>query len=170
MAVLAHNANAQESVSGETKGMFTYGFDTQYSGFQGVIKTIEISPVNLGYHFGNRFSAGLRHELSVGLFDPRNDGEETSWRMTENLGAVLEYRIGMPTLKFSSGTTLGGNGNDWKYTYYSGGIYLQGRGKVSPTVGLGFRYYRSRTSGYDDHRRVFISVGFNINHKKDIRE
>ena len=160
LAALGSNSWAQY------KGTFAYRFDTQFSLFQGSLKTVEIGMINFGYHITDRFYAGLRNEVSIGLFDPNNNGEETSWKAAENLGAVLEYNIGGPTLRISAGTTPGGKKDDWKYTYYSGGIYIQGRHTVSPSIGIGLRYYDSHTKMFDDYFRIFISVGFNVNWEK----
>lgn len=84
-----------------------------------------------------------------------------------NLGGGLGYRQKLSgehesiDYKASVSTSVGNNG--WKNTTYDVGVLYRfpSRG-VSPQLGIGYRYYDSRTSGVKDHGCVYASIGFSL--------
>lgn len=53
---------------------------------------------------------------------------------------------------------------DFKYSQYSIGLnlYSLDKGKITPTIGLGYRYVKSHTPGYRDQSNVYIEIGLKI--------
>lgn len=152
------------SASAQEKNTYTVGFDTQASlyGNSG-LKTIELG-VDLGYNVTNWLSAWLRFEESIGLFDIDNI---KSYQTSSVLGGVVglnivRSRVGVLTVKASGGGTVGGN--DWKYSYYSGGAYFNFTlNKMKPILGFGIRYYDSKSAVFGNHFRLYCSLGFRFN-------
>ena len=53
---------------------------------------------------------------------------------------------------------------DWKYNQYSIGLTLYGydKGKIRPTVGVGYRYIDSRTAGIRSQSTIFFELGLKL--------
>ena len=109
---------------------------------------------------------------SLGLYS--KDGEKTYYQGTA-LGGGLGYRVftdktGKGMLGNSDAldvraafTTTTGN-SEWKYNQFSAGFTLYGcdKGKICPTVGLGYRYINSRTPGIRNQSSIYIELGLKL--------
>ena len=53
---------------------------------------------------------------------------------------------------------------DWKYNQYSIGLTLYGydKGKIRPTVGVGYRYIDSKTAGIRSQSTIFFELGLKL--------
>lgn len=93
----------------------------------------------------------------------RNGGD--NYMRTETVGGGLLFdlwKTGYGTLQvnFFSGSTV--RNSDWKYIYYSGGVYFNMKyAWVRPVVGMGVKYYDAhRGNDFDNQTKVFFSLGF----------
>lgn len=127
--------------------------------------------VNLGYEFAPRVYAFARAEMNTGLYE--KDGDRT-FNSAGNLGAGLGYRLlgggkcsACRSLKecldvrVMAGSSIGHA--DWKQTFYDAGLEYYYRGSrffCTPTIGLGYRYVDSRTTGLRNYGSAYVSIGF----------
>lgn len=125
--------------------------------------------VNAGYEFVPRLYVLGRLEVVTGLYE--KDGERT-WSQAGNLGAGLGYRLlgAKPSkrgvadcldLRVLAGASVGHA--TWKQTFYDAGLEWYCRGRrfsVTPTIGLGYRYVDSRTTGVRNYGSAYLSIGF----------
>lgn len=152
------------TVHAQEKNTYTFGFETQTSlyGDSG-LKSMEFS-ADLGYNITDWFSAWIRGETSVGLLDIDH---VKNYQISDVLGGVVGFNLlrikeGSLTIKASAGGTVGGD--NWKYAYYSGGVYFNfTRAKIKPTLGLGVKYYDSSSKSFDNYFRFYASFGFRFN-------
>lgn len=102
-------------------------------------------------------------------------GEDTrgygSYYQSNSIGGGVTFQIagsrssflpGLRTLDIhaSCGTTVGNRA--WKYTLYEAGVTFGIWNNNSPTFGIGYRLFDSRTEGIADHKGLFVSVGFRM--------
>ncbi len=127
--------------------------------------------VNVGYEFAPRLYAFARAEVNTGLYE--KDGER-AWNSAGNLGAGLGFRLlgakgccgsrGVKDcldLRAMAGSSIGHA--DWKQTFYDAGLEYYFRGRefgCTPTIGLGYRYVDSRTTGLRNYSSVYMTIGF----------
>lgn len=84
-----------------------------------------------------------------------------------NIGGGLGYRQKLSgdneSIDFKASVSTSVGKNSWKNTAYDAGVFYRfaSRG-VSPQLGLGYRYYDSRTSGVKDHGCIYASIGFSL--------
>lgn len=126
-------------------------------------KTMELG-ADVGLHATRWLAIAVRSDLSAGMFDRE---ENKTYLLTNSVGAnlvfsVLKTRIGLLSVNAGGGSTVGTN--DWKYAYYTGGVYLNmGNGAIKPFVGAGIKYYDTyKRSDFDDYFRVYFSFGFRL--------
>jgi hypothetical protein len=151
-------------VLAQEKGAYHAGFDTQFSlyGNSG-LKPVEMG-IDLGYNFTNWLDGSIRFEESIGLFEANH---VKSYALSEAIGGVVGFNVfksnaGTLTLKTSIGGTVGHN--DWRYLFYSGGVYFNfGNTKIKPSLGFGVRYYDSKTDAVNNYLRFYCSLGFRFN-------
>lgn len=143
------------------KGEVMSDFATQVSQHGSKYSHTDISCM-LSYNFSSKIYGGLKIEdaLAMTEIDGIKDHHKnftigTTWgvrmfKLDENLN--VDLRAGL-------GTTVGGE--DWKYIYYDGGLFLNRRyGCVVPSVGFGVRYYDSYNKANDSRLRGYVSLGF----------
>lgn len=143
-------------------GSLIGGFETQTSLYDHKgLKTVELG-AEIGLHTTRWLAVAVRSDLSVGMFDRE---ESKTYLLTNSVGtnlmfSVLKTRIGILSINAGGGSTVGAN--EWKYSYYTGGVYLNlGKGAFKPFVGAGVKYYDTyRRSDFDDYFRVYFSFGF----------
>lgn len=109
----------------------------------------------------------------LGLYN--KEGVKTYYQTGVALGGGLGYRVW--TNKKTNGlfagrdavdvraifTTTAGK-PDWKYNNYSIGLTLYDRDshKISPTLGIGYHYIKSRTPGISNQSNVYFEIGLRI--------
>ena len=109
----------------------------------------------------------------LGLYN--KDDIKTYYQTSVALGGGLGYRVW--TNKKNNGlfagrdavdvraifTTTTGK-PDWKYNNYSIGLTLYDRDshKISPTLGIGYHYIKSRTPGISNQSNVYFEIGLRI--------
>ncbi|MDR1756497.1 MAG: hypothetical protein LBR65_06020 [Culturomica sp.] len=149
----------------QEKSTYITGFDTQLSLYGGSgLKPAELG-FDFGYNFTDWFYGAVRFEESIALFEI--DGVR-SYALNEVMGGVagfnlLKSGVGVLTLKVSAGGTSRKR-SDWKYAFYSGGVYFNiGKTAWRPVLGCGVRYYDSRSRGVDNYLRFYCSFGFRLN-------
>lgn len=52
--------------------------------------------------------------------------------------------------------------SDWEYRRYELGFTLGMRGRYTPTIGIGYQYYDSRTTGLPNYRGLFATIGIRL--------
>ncbi len=121
--------------------------------------------VDIGCYMTDWLAVVAKGDTFVGLF---NENNVRSYSLSSALGGGLNFDVlkrGRNTLSVRAfcGATLGRA--DWKYTYYSGGVYFsRGNGDIKPTIGLGVKYYDTNKGyDFDDYLRVYLSLGFRFN-------
>lgn len=144
------------------KGDVRVGIGTQTSFYDKEFRPLDIY-ANVSYGFTNNFDAALQVETNVALFE--FEGVKTHYTNT-SLGLNVGYKFahfsgGNVEVRAGAGTTL--SSNDWKYTYYGGGLRLNGtKGDVQPYVGVGVRYYDSHGDLDKNYFRACVSFGFSF--------
>lgn len=54
------------------------------------------------------------------------------------------------------------NSSDWDYLKYDVGFSFGLRKRYTPTIGISYRYYDSRTPGISDQKGVFVAAGIRL--------
>lgn len=145
---------------------------------------IQISPKQHGITtMADNFIAGIEpienlrimFDLSGMLALYNQDDVKTYHKTNVALGGGLAYRVW--TNKSNNGlfagrdavdvraifTTTTGK-PDWKYNNYSIGLTLYDRDnhKISPTLGIGYHYIKSRTQGISNQSNIYLEIGLRI--------
>lgn len=90
---------------------------------------------------------------------------------SNSIGGGLSYQIlnsregflpGFRTLDIHAtcGTTIGHRA--WKYNLYEAGVTVGFWNRNSPVLGVGYRILHSRSAGVDNHKGIFLSIGFRM--------
>lgn len=159
LLVTAHKSYAQEVDT------FTVGFEAPISLYGNTgLKTLEWT-IDVGYNIFDWLAVSAKTDLSAGML---NENNTKTYFVTETLGAGLSFYLlkkdfGVLSVRVFSGTVF--NDPDWRYTYYSGGVYYSfGNGKFKPAIGFGVKYYNTnKIFNIDDYLRIYCSFGFRFN-------
>ncbi len=127
--------------------------------------------IDIGFEFVPRVFVFARAEALAGLHEA---DDVRTYALSKSLGGGLGVRLlgrwqdayatsssQSIDLRASVGSTYGSN--DWNYMLYDANLTWYNRGLLrgcSPTLGLGFRYMDSRTSGVRSYRNVYLAIGF----------
>lgn len=127
--------------------------------------------IDIGFEFVPRVFVFARAEALAGLHEA---DDVRTYAVSKTLGAGLGVRLlgkwqdtyatamkHALDLRASVGWTYGKN--DWNYALYDANLTWYCRGVLqgcSPTVGVGFRYMDSRTSGIRSYRNAYLTIGF----------
>lgn len=127
--------------------------------------------IDIGFECIPRLVVFGRAEALAGLHEV---DDARTYAVSKTLGAGLGVRLlgkwqdtyatamkHALDLRASVGWTYGKN--DWNYALYDANLTWYCRGVLqgcSPTVGVGFRYMDSRTSGIRSYRNAYLTIGF----------
>ena len=141
------------------KKELTLGVDAHSSFYDMSFAPIELG-LDVGYGFTNWLKAGLRIEQSIALME---EGDARTFAKNNTAGAfacfeMLHFNTCALSLKASGGASL--KSDDWKYVYYDSYLCLSKRkGDLGTNVGIGVRYYDSRSEFMDNKLRGYLSIG-----------
>lgn len=164
--------NAQSSQSEKTLTAFDrIHIDAAVSGTtkQHDVQSIRMG-LNVGYEFVTRVYTFVHVENNLAL--QKTEGTRTFFN-SPVIGGGLGYRLfggnggkresgtrDCLDLRIMAGCSVGNC--DWKQTIYDAGFqyYFKGsRMTISPTIGLGYRFTDSRTTGLRDQHALYASIG-----------
>lgn len=144
--------------SGHVKDDIWMSGETHLSAYGRDKKHFEVA-YTLGYNFTDRFFVGLNLEEAVTLFD--SDGVKDHY-VSPTAGARLGYEV-LKCLDVVAGAGLTCDDEAFKYVYYDGMLRLKGNYKrVIPSIGFGFRYYDAMGGRFENHWRMYVSLGCSV--------
>lgn len=119
-----------------------------------------------GYAFNKYLFARLQGELSVGLFDVQPV-------RTYEINGLLGLSLGSnffrsPDIGIFEGAVTVGNtieNKNWSFIYYDASVKwgMTSRYPITPTWGIGVRYYQSHNSNFNNFCNLYVSIGFTTN-------